>query len=151
MQNEGVLEPNSDTVIPINFHLKTLTPTAKYAYFLTSFDNAPSQVFSLEGKSTFPDLIFQEELIYFGLVKTFTQNRKKLTLRNPQKTPVRFRVHNPHRFYVLDFYDFYEFEDEQSYKRRLNFYDPSTGQEVLDWVTLAPETTLHLDCLFNAL
>lgn len=104
---EGVLEPNSQKIIPLTFHLKALTQTSKIAYFLVSFDNAPSQVFSIEGKSTYPDLIFKEQLIYFGLCKTFTLNRKQLSFRNPQKTPVQFKLHNPHRFYVLDFYDFY--------------------------------------------
>jgi hypothetical protein len=70
-------------------------------YFLASFDNAPSQMFSISGKSTYPDLIFKEEVLYFGLCKTFTLNKKKLTFKNPQKTPVQFKLHNIHRFYVL--------------------------------------------------
>jgi hypothetical protein len=52
---------------------------------------------------------------------------------------------------VLEFYDFYEFEDEESYKRRLNLYDPASGREALDWLTVPPEATLHLDCMLNAL
>ena len=82
--------------------------------------------------------MFKEEVVYFGLCKTYTLKRKVLSFQNTQKTAVRFRVHNPHRFYVLDFYDFYEFDDEASYKRRLNIYDPSTGSELLDWITVPP-------------
>ena len=38
-------------------------------------------------------------------------NKKKITLKNTQKTPVEVNLINDHRFYILDFYDFYEFED----------------------------------------
>lgn len=88
LENEGTLQPNSEKTVLINFHLLSLTPSHKFAYFLVSFDNAPSQVFSLSGKSTYPALIFKEEVIYFGLCKTFTLNRKRLSFTNPQKTPV---------------------------------------------------------------
>lgn len=63
---------------------------------------------------------------------------------------MQFRIHNSHRFYVLDFYDFYEFEDELSYKRRLNVYDPVSGQEALGWITIPPEGTVNLECALNA-
>lgn len=101
LETEGVLAPNSEKQIPINFYLEDLTNSYKFAHFLASFDNAPSQLFSIEGKSTYPDLIFKEELLYFGLLKTFTLNKQKLVLKNPQKTPVQFKLHNAHRFYVL--------------------------------------------------
>lgn len=64
---------------------------------------------------------------------------------------MQFKLHNAHRFYVLEFYDFYEFEDEESYKRRLNFYDPVSGKEVLEWFTVAAEGEVALDCMLNAL
>jgi hypothetical protein len=51
----------------------------------------------------------------------------------------------------LEFYDFYEFEDELSYKRRLNLYNPATGGEALDWITVPPESTFLLECTLNAL
>jgi hypothetical protein len=59
-QSEGTIDPNSEVVIPIAFHLLELTAASKIAYFLASFDNAPSQAFSLEGRSTYPDLLFKE-------------------------------------------------------------------------------------------
>ena len=58
---------------------------------------------------------------------------------NEGENPVVFKIDNPHRYYMLDFYDFYEFEDEQFYKDRLKI---TTDEEVCEgWVTIAPKTT----------
>lgn len=56
------------------------------------FDNSPSKIVTLEGKSTYPELVFKEEIIYFGLCKTYTLNKKKLSFRNPQKAPILFKI-----------------------------------------------------------
>lgn len=62
---------------------------------------------SVEGVSTYPLLCLRDHEIYFGLVRTFTTVRKAVTITNEQNNLVYFRVHNPFRFYALDFYCFY--------------------------------------------
>ena len=68
-----------------------------------SFNNSQAQIFSIEGKSTYPDLVFKDEVIYFGLCKTYTKNKKPIKFYNSQKTPVEFKIHNNFRFYTLEF------------------------------------------------
>jgi hypothetical protein len=122
-----VLNPSSEKEISISFNLVELTKHNKKAHYLVSFDNAKSQIFSIAGKSTYPEVIFKEEMLYYGLIKTFTLNKRRLTLRNPQKTPIEVRIGNDYRYYMLDFYDFYDFEDESCYKKRFNIYNSATG------------------------
>lgn len=38
---------------------------------------------------------------------------------NLGENEVYFGFNNPHRYYHLDFYDFYEFEDNQFYQSKL--------------------------------
>lgn len=121
-------------------NLVTLTKQSKRAHYLVSYDNARSQIFSISGRSTFPQLIFDEELLYYGLVRTYTMNKKRLSLTNPQKTPVEVQINNAHRHYILDFYDFYDFEDESCYQRRFNIFNSVTGQELTQAFTIPPES-----------
>ena len=143
------MEPSSDKQIDVSFNLVTLTEKKKKVHYLVSFDNAPSQIFSLEGQSTYPQIYFSEELLYFGLLKTYTMNRRKLTLRNPQRTAAQVTISNPHRFYMLDFYEFYDFEDESCYKRRFNIYNSATGEELMDcFLNVLGEDSIDLEIEF---
>ena len=148
---EGTLEPSSEKQVDVSFNLVSLTEKKKKVHYLVSFDNAPSQIFSLEGQSTYPQIYFSEELLYFGLLKTYTMNRRKLTLRNPQRTAAQVTISNPHRFYILDFYEFYDFEDESCYKRRFNIYNSATGEELMESFSIPPEDEMVLDCFLNVL
>ena len=58
---------------------------------------------------------------------------------------------NQHRFYDLDFYDFYSFEDESYYKRKFNIYDPKTGEELVRPFKINPESEIVLDCYLNVM
>jgi hypothetical protein len=108
-------------------------------------------MFTLEGKSKFPSLSISD-LIYYGLLRTHTLNRKYLVLSNPHSIDVRFRLINAHRFTYLDFYDFYEFEDELAYKKRFNIYRHDTGKELTDsWEIIAANSNVTLDCCFNVM
>lgn len=49
--------------------------------------------------------------MFFGLCKTYTKIGKELILFNEQGSNVSFKVVNPLKFYELDFYDFYDFEE----------------------------------------
>ena len=74
---------------------------------MLTYENEFSEVFSIEGKSTVPELVLESETLYYGLCKTYTANKKELTLKNLQKTPIEFKIDNSFRFYTLEFYDFY--------------------------------------------
>ena len=150
-QAEGTIPPNSTLDIEVSFHLTELTNRLKTAWFLVSYDNCQSQVFSLSGQSTYPDLELSTDLLYYGLCKTYSLHKRTLTLTNTQNTPIDFLIHNPHRFYELDFYDFYEFEDESSYKPRLNFYHPATKKELIDWCRIPPQSEISIECMVNCM
>lgn len=51
---------------------------------------------------------------------------------------VQFKFVNPHRYYQLDFYDFYEFEDDQFYQDKLRIL--TNGIECTEWTTIQPES-----------
>ena len=54
-------------------------------------------------------------------------------IKNEQKSEVFFKVKNPIKYYELDFYDFYHFEEEENLKfkkRRLTIRN--IGQENLN-------------------
>ena len=70
------------------FNLKNLSVLRKQAYYLVELDNSESQIFSIDGKSTYPELIYSEDILYYGLCKTFTLNKRQLKIKNVQKTPV---------------------------------------------------------------
>lgn len=52
--------------------------------------------------------------------------RKKFKLVNMGENIVQFKFVNPHRYYQLDFYDFYEFEDDQFYQDKLRILTNGT-------------------------
>jgi hypothetical protein len=56
-----------------------------------------------------PNLRLFSDEIDFGLVRTNTEVRKTFKVLNDGLNDIYFRVHNPHRYFHLDFYDFYEF------------------------------------------
>jgi len=81
----------------------------------------------------YPEVKIGETEVFFGLCKTFTQVRKEVKVRNEQGCGVSFRVRNPLEFYELEFYDFYEFDEEEAnqYKRkRLTIVNQQTGQPI---------------------
>lgn len=51
----------------------------------------------------------------------------------------------------MDFYDFYDFEDESCYKRKFNIYNATTGTEVVEHLQIPPESEVALDCYLNAM
>ena len=74
-----------------------------------------------------------------------------MRLKNCQKTAAEVTIVNEHRFYLLDFHDFYEYEDETSYKRQFNIYNPVTGKEVVEAFSIPAEGEVLLDCYLNVM
>lgn len=64
--------------------------------------------------------------------------RKKFKLVNLGENIVEFKFVNRHRHYQLDFYDFYEFEDDRFYQDKLRIL--SNGAECIEWITVQPES-----------
>ena len=60
---------------------------------------------------------------------------------NEGENPVVFRIDNPNRYYHLDFYDFYEFEDNQFYLDRLKI-TTLQGDLAEGWMIVHPKTTV---------
>ena len=67
---------------------------------------------SCGGFVEYPKIKFSDTEIFFGLSKTYTKIKKELTLFNEQRSSVSFKVENPFKYYELDFYDFYDFDEE---------------------------------------
>ena len=75
---------------------------------------------SVEGFVEFPNLRLFSSDIDFGLIRTNSNFKKNFKVINDGLNDVFFRIKNPHKFYELDFYDFYEFESDEFYIDRLH-------------------------------
>jgi hypothetical protein len=57
---EGIVEANSEKDVTVSFNLVELAPIDKRTNYLLSFDNGKSHIFSLEGRSTYPEVLFDD-------------------------------------------------------------------------------------------
>ena len=90
---------------------------------------------SVEGNVEFPNLKLLTSEVDFGLIRTNSHFRKNFQVFNDGLNDVFFRVVNPHRYYNLDFYDFYEFESDNFYIDKLQIMN-EIG-ECNEWMRVA--------------
>ena len=118
----------------MSFKINSLTKTPQKAYFLVNFDNTISEMVSIEGIVEFPTLRLLSSFVNFGLIRTNSRFRKKFKLRNEGLNDAYFRIHNPYKFYQLDFYTLYEFESDNYFFKRLEICTEEGNFE--DWMKI---------------